>query len=176
MRCTLGFVALLLLHAGCSDPVMTAQIEALGPEEPGVAPGPDHRPGQPCLHCHSEGGPASSKPFAMAGTVYDTAAPNAKGAADIYVQFTDASGGSPRSTPKTRRSGNFFIPRDDWPDLRFPARVGLYKSLNEAPLVIMKSLINREGSCNFCHRANRDKSVDPRTSVGQIFVEAGEEP
>ncbi len=109
----------------------------------------------------------------MAGTVYETDAPDSKGADKVYVQFTDAAGGAPRSTPQTGPSGNFYVPLADWPDLRYPARVGLYKDLNEPPIVIMKSLINREGSCNFCHRANDDKSVDPRSSVGQIFLSAG---
>src|SRR5262245_50333962 len=60
---------LCLLAVGCTDPVRQAQIDKLGPEDPAVPVGPDHRPGQACVLCHSEGGPASSKAFAIAGTV-----------------------------------------------------------------------------------------------------------
>src|SRR4051794_4421968 len=57
-----------LAFVSCGDPVSDARIAALGPEDPGVPPGPLHRPGQPCVVCHSRQGPAS--PFLVAGTVY----------------------------------------------------------------------------------------------------------
>ncbi|MCW5834244.1 MAG: hypothetical protein KIS78_17735 [Labilithrix sp.] len=163
---------------GCTDPVRDAEIEALGPEEPGVTPNPEHRPGQPCLHCHSQGGPASNKPFAIAGTVYETDQPGSNGADGIFVQFVDSAGGGPREIPQTGPSGNFYVPLQDWPDLKYPVRVGLYEDLNGPPTVIMKSLINREGSCNFCHRPNladpTDEEIDDsRSSAGQIFLRSG---
>ena len=47
--------------SGCNDPVPDAEIAVtLGPEPKG-SPGPDHRPGQPCVLCHSDGGPASDR-------------------------------------------------------------------------------------------------------------------
>ena len=178
----LAFVATVVISAsglgGCTDPVRDAEIEALGPEEPGVTPNPEHRPGQPCLHCHTKGGPASNKPFAIAGTIYETDQPGSKGADGITVQFVDSAGGAPRESPQTGPSGNFYVPLQDWPDLRYPVRVGLYEDPNGPPTVIMKSLINREGSCNFCHRPNLsdmtdDEIDDSRSSAGQIFMRSG---
>ena len=58
-------VCLLATSTSCTDPLRDREIEALGDEAPGVSPGPEHRPGQPCVLCHSDGGPASSKPFAV---------------------------------------------------------------------------------------------------------------
>ena len=52
-----------------SNPVHDNEVAALGPEDPSVPPGPDHRPGQPCLVCHGGSGPASAQ-FAVGGTVY----------------------------------------------------------------------------------------------------------
>jgi hypothetical protein len=163
---------------GCTDPVRDAEIAALGPEAPGESPGPEHRPGQPCLHCHTKGGPAENKPFAIAGTVYETDQPGSQGADGIFVQFVDSAGGGPREIPQTGASGNFYVPLQDWPDLKYPLRVGLYEELNGPPTVIMKSLISREGSCNYCHRPNiadptEDEIDDSRSSAGQIFMRSG---
>ena len=163
--------------AGCTDPVRDAEIEALGPEEPGVPLDGDHRPGQPCLHCHTKGGPAKTA-FAIAGTVYETDEPGSKGADGIFVQFVDSAGGAPREIPQTGPSGNFYVPLQDWPDIRYPIRVGLYTDLNGPPTVVMKSLINREGSCNFCHRPNiedpnEDEIEESRSSAGQIYMRSG---
>ena len=59
-----------LTSLSCTDPVLDDQIEALGPETGN--PGPTHRPGQPCVLCHSQLGPASDSVFLLAGTVYDS--------------------------------------------------------------------------------------------------------
>jgi hypothetical protein len=171
----LRFLTLAALASGCSDPVRDDAIAALGPEDSG-GPGPDHRPGQPCLLCHSSGGPASSKAFAIAGTVYKSSAANADGADNVVVQFIDARGGAPVVVPTTGPTGNFYVPIGDWPTMAFPVRVGLYDSLDGPPVEIMKSLINREGSCNYCHRPNPggdsltpDQIDQSRSSAGQIF-------
>jgi hypothetical protein len=171
------------IGSGCTDPVRDDAIDALGDEE--GEPGPEHRPGQPCLLCHSEGGPASDKAFALAGTVYESDEPGAKGKAEVFVGFKDARGGSPKSPIQTGPSGNFYVPIDEWPDMSFPVRVGLYKgNVSEgAPDAIMKSLINREGSCNYCHKPNIDPKDLPKDkdekkkalqktteSAGQIFL------
>ena len=165
---------------GCTDPVRDQEIEALGPEEPGVQPGENHRPGQPCLHCHSKGGPASDHPFAIGGTIYKTPAFDSEPAADISVQFVDAKGGGPRLIPVTNDVGNFWIPLEDWPDLAFPIRVGIYTDETKGPTQTMKSLIGREGSCNYCHRPNRDPDEledadieNNKQYVGQIYVQSG---
>jgi hypothetical protein len=175
----------LLLLTSCTDPVRDAEITKLGPEVPGVPVGAEHRPGQPCLVCHSEGGPASSKAFAMAGTVYATNEPGAEGAEGITIGLVDSTGGAPAAFPSTGPSGNFYIPIADWPigKLKFPVRVALYKEDDNgglgAPLIVMKSLIGREGSCNYCHRPNppddaTDEEIDDSvSSAGQIYLQLG---
>jgi hypothetical protein len=166
--------------SGCTDPVRDQEIDELGAEAPGVSPGENHRPGQPCLHCHSKGGPAENHPFAIGGTIFKTAAPGSDPAPNISVQFIDARGGGPRLIPRTNDVGNFWIPLEDWPDLAFPVRVGLYTDETKPPTQTMKSLINREGSCNYCHRRNvkTDKLTDAdiennKRFVGQVFSESG---
>jgi hypothetical protein len=159
--------------SGCTNPVRDKAIEDLGPEAPGESPGPEHRAGQPCLLCHSDGGPASSKPFAMAGTVYQDAK-GLKGAENVFVQFVDARGSGPVVAPQTGPSGNFYVPLQDWADLSYPVRVGLYEKITDKPKTTMKSLIGREGSCNFCHRPLPDGDLSDdqidktRSSAGAI--------
>jgi hypothetical protein len=173
--------ALAAAAPACTDPVRDAEIAALGGEEQGVPIGAEHRPGQPCLHCHVEGGPASGSPFAVAGTVYRTEAHDAPPAEGISVQFVDANNGAPRIIPVTNAAGNFFVRSEEWPDIAFPLRVGLYQDPNAAPVQTMRSLVNREGSCNQCHRRNPNPRAeltpeeldDSRRSAGQIYVTAG---
>lgn len=166
------------IGSGCTDPTRDRQIEALGPDtEPN---GPDHRPGQPCLVCHSAGGPAEAKAFAIAGTVYKTSKVREEGAQAVIVQFVDANDSKPLEIPETGPTGNFFVPIGDWPNLAFPIRVALYEIAEDPPKQTMRSLINREGSCNFCHRPNVDpkQADDPetakdlsRSSAGQIYLD-----
>ncbi|MBX3231260.1 MAG: hypothetical protein KIT84_09985 [Labilithrix sp.] len=173
---TLSVLAVLgtEVGAGCSDPVRTAQIEALGPDT--EAPNQDHRPGQPCVLCHSEGGPAESKSFAIAGTVYETRKVGSKGAPAVVVQFVDANGNKPAAIPETGPTGNFYVPIEDWPDLAFPVRVAIYDREGDPPLQVMKSLIGREPSCNFCHQPNVDpkETDDPATTIDLSRASAGQ--
>lgn len=167
----LGTVLAAAFPSGCSgDPVRQAAIDALGPET-----GPenaDHRPGTPCLLCHSDGGPASSS-FVVAGTVYKTAS-GEEGAEGALVNFVDAAGNGPRTIPKTSASGNFFVREEEWPGVLFPLRVGLYADEGAAPTNVMTTLINREGSCNFCHRPipkdpTKEQNEAARANIGPIF-------
>lgn len=166
----------LALLASCNDPVRDRAIAELGGEDPGVPAGPLHRPGQPCLLCHSDGGPASDHPFAMAGTVFATNAPGAPGAKDVLVRFVDGTGGFPNFDPATNEAGNFFVRVDDWPKLTFPVRVAIFPP--GRPPQPMSSTIDREGSCNACHMPNlappfsKDDAEHNQRSIGQIFVEA----
>ena len=170
-------LAIVALAAACTDPVRDQAIEQLGPEAPGVPPGPEHRPGQPCLLCHAEGGPASDAPFAVAGTVYENESPNSPGAADVEVRFVDAANGAPRVPVFTNRSGNFFVRQAEWADLTYPFKVGLFR--DDVSVQTMATTVNREGSCNHCHRKNppeplTDLDVElARRSYGQIYVTAG---
>jgi hypothetical protein len=157
-------LGLAALFVSCSDPVKDQAIEALGGEDPRVPQGPEHRPGQPCVLCHSDGGPASDHKFVIAGTVFETSSPDSNGADGVRVLFIDAS--SATRNYDTNAAGNFFIPESDWPDLTFPFKVGLLKDGKQIP---MTSTVNREGSCNFCHRPF-SLPGDPRSSIGQIFV------
>ena len=162
-------LGLAALFASCSDPVRDQAIERLGGEDPRVAQGPEHRPGQPCVLCHSDGGPASSK-FAIAGTIFETSSPESKGAEGVQVFIKDTQ--NVQRTYDTNAAGNFFVPESDWSDLTFPFKVGLLKDGKVFP---MSSTVNREGSCNFCHRPNPGSPYalpgeDPRSSIGQIFV------
>ncbi len=165
--------ALLVLAASCSDPVRDQRIAELG-DETATGPGPDHRPGQDCLLCHSPGGPASDTPFAAAGTVYTTPTGD-DGASGIEVRFIDAAGRGPVDKVVTTKSGNFYVPAGSW-KVTFPFRVGLYKGKDElvAPMI---STVNREASCNYCHRnddvpSSLSKEERTRRFYGQIYAGA----
>jgi hypothetical protein len=169
-------VGLAPVAASCTDPVRDRALDALGDEDPAVPVGPDHRAGQPCLLCHSPGGPASGDPFAVAGTIYATNAPRAPGAPGVVVRFVDAANGSPRSDAVTSASGNFFVSEGDWDKITFPLRVAIFPP--GAPAQPMSTTIDREGSCNFCHRPAPEPPLSPedaeeqRRSVGPVFVRA----
>ena len=166
--------ALAVVSASCTDPVLDDKIAALGGEVDGVDPGPDHRPGQPCVLCHSQGGPASDDVFALAGTVYETA--NAKvGAPGVEVLFVDSRGSSPfrtidgqRAPILTSKSGNFFVRDSEWPELRFPVRTAISRNTYHQ----MQSHIAREPSCATCHRDPDPKVFGDRLSaVGHIYLQ-----
>lgn len=130
------------LAAACTDPVQDDAIDALPPEV-GV-PDQNHRPGQPCVVCHSPGGPATSH-FALAGTVYSTRAGTAP-AAGVAVRILTAD--ETQIERMTNAAGNFFVRTGSLP-IAFPVRVQLYKpGLDVKPMV---SVIGREASCAKCH-------------------------
>jgi hypothetical protein len=174
------FVCIIAISSGgaCTDPVRDRQIAELGGELPGETPGPDHRAGQPCVLCHSEGGPAEKFPYAVAGTVYLTPQAGSKGAENVIVNLVDANGGVPRVAGVTTVSGNFFIRKNEWPDMAFPLRVALYKKADGKPEQTMQSLIGRDGSCNYCHEPNLDGKLSDleadrlRSKIPQIYMQA----
>ena len=169
-------IVLALLVASCTDPVRDRQIEALGDEASGVDPGPDHRPGQPCVLCHSAGGPASKQPFVVAGTLYATSAPGSPGAGGYELRFVDGNNGSP--TPGvvvlSSASGNFFVREDDWKDMVFPFKVAIFK--DGKYVTKMTSPVSREPSCNACHMPAPIPPLRPedadreRKSIGPVTV------
>lgn len=159
------FAVLALALAGtavsCTDPVRDQQIAALGDEDPAIPQGPEHRAGQPCVLCHSAGGPAK-RAFAIAGTVYET--PKSEtGLEGVAVSFVDSVGG--RRIADTNAAGNFYIPESDWRDLAFPFRVAVQKG-KDTPQ-IMNTTVNREGSCSFCHKGGG--SYD---AIAKVFTKA----
>lgn len=163
-------VALALAASGVSacryDPVPQEVIDDLG-DEPGE-PGPNHRPGSPCLACHStyEG----ATPLAIGGTVYSQSpaetgplTPEAK----VLVLVTDSTGDTRKAC--SNAAGNFFITKDAWPDITFPLSV-------TAGGTRMRSLIGREGSCAFCHKPPAEGSSPSgasHDSPGVVLVNAG---
>jgi hypothetical protein len=149
--------AAILLVAGCGDPVRDAIADSLGPEANGVRPGPDHRPGQPCLACHTGGGRAHPS-FAIAGTTY-----REKGAAAVLghvtVTMTDADGKVVHA--RSNCAGNFYLTVDEvalrepfWVTLAFNGRS-----------IDMESPVYREGACATCHV----EPVGP-ASAGAVFM------
>lgn len=145
-----------LTAAGCSDPVVDDAIDALGPEAPGVPQGPLHRAGQPCVLCHSSGGPGELE-MSFGGTVYQYPG-DPRPLAGAFVDFIDSKGAT--YTTGTNCAGNFFVQPADYSP-HFPVWITLrYGGIP----VEMSSPIFREGSCAACHV--EPKGVD---SAGQVY-------
>lgn len=158
MRATAFLLAAALpFAAGCRyDPVPQAIIDALGPEE--GTPSATHRPGQPCIVCHSayEG---ASPAFAVAGTVF-TRAPDGSlaPAAGLNVIISDSAAGLRKAC--TNAAGNFYVEKDNWQEITFPLSA-------QAGDRGMTSLIGRDGSCASCHKLPDTASEDPITGAGR---------
>lgn len=157
----------------CSDPVRDQRLAQVGPENP-EGPSLDHRAGQDCLVCHDQQGGAQPE-LIVAGTVFQDPSSGAAGAENVEIEFVDATNNSPLLNPITGPSGNFFVTREMWPKLTFPFKVRLNADGNFVPML---STVNREGSCNFCHRPNPPQPYNDldrelaRRSTGQIYVSA----
>ena len=103
------FLLALAAIAACADPIRDASIDALGPEDPGVAVGPLHRAGQPCLTCHD--GKGEARAMTIAGTVYRTENESVPvNGVDVIV--TDSAHHT--FITKTNCAGNFFAYREDF--------------------------------------------------------------
>ena len=153
---TLFRIAAACALSACADPVYDDAIEKLGGEEPGVEPGPLHRPGQPCALCHSSRGGESE--FSLAGTVYVDAALQVP-IEDVNVRVVDSQ--NRRFVARTNCAGNFFItPGEFAPD--FPVWLGLDRG---AIFRDMDTPVYREASCAGCHS-------DPKSlsSPGHVFL------
>jgi hypothetical protein len=155
MRHQMTFTAVLWL-AGC-DPVHQDAIAALGGET-GGRPGPEHRPGQPCLLCH-DGALGDPKQFSIAGTVLlrPTGTAPAQGAT---VELKAADGASFEAV--TNRAGNFYILPEQFSP-KFPL---LTTVAFQGQNIAMLTNIGRDGSCAGCH-------VQPAgpSSPGQVYVQ-----
>lgn len=167
-------VVAVLAPASCSDPVRDRREAELGPED-AEGPSVDHRRGQDCLVCHDAEGGATPE-MVVAGTVFADPSSGAAGAENIEIEFVDANNGSPLRNPITARSGNFFVTRGEWPRQTFPFKVRL--KAEAGTIVPMLSTINREGSCNFCHRPTPPEPYTEldrelaRRSTTQIYLSA----
>ena len=165
----LGLAAVAAFGSSCSDPLRDQAVDRLGGETD-IPVGPLHRPGQPCLACHSKGGPASNSPFAVAGTVFSGPNRDARPVAGVQVILRDANNNSPGAF-QTNESGNFFVRTSEW-NLAYPFRVALQLGQTQATMI---SVVNREGSCNYCHRPGPDSpfglaSDEPSRSTQQVFI------
>jgi hypothetical protein len=148
--------AALLMAAGCADPLQSAAVAALGPEDPRVPPGPLHRPGQPCLVCHGEGGSATR--MSVAGTVFRDPTTRLP-VADAKVELLDAVHKS--IVVRSNCAGNFWL----YPATFTPA-LPMWAAVEQGThRVEMESPLHLDGDCGSCHS-------DPaaQTSAGHLFV------
>jgi len=166
----LRFLGAGLVVLACSDPVTSAELDALPPENPNVPIGQYHRAGQPCVVCHNPSGPASADDFSLGGTVFAQAA-TLVGVNNATVAFTDTTGS--QFTTTTNCVGNFFVRKSDW-DPSFPIFARVFNSTDE---VTMQGQIGRERSCANCHSDPDPSSPEYFSQVGHIFLYgAGETP
>ena len=166
-------IAAAAMAPSCSDPVHDDEVNALGPEYPGIPPGEYHRAGQPCTVCHGPEGPAKTV-FSVAGTIfwqpYVTA--NGKnessiGANNVTVSLIDDNGVPVQVV--TNCVGNFWISPGDY-NPAFPMLAAVFgddstqESMGEAQ-------IGRTGSCATCH-------ADPPNynALGHVYVTPGAIP
>jgi hypothetical protein len=144
VRRALAATALLFGLAGCTDPTLEAQADALGPEPGPYEEGPLHRAGQPCTVCHAKGGRGEPR-FDLAGTVYEL--PESKeGLPGVTVRLFDGQGRQQSLT--TNSVGSFFLEEGEL-ELEFPLWVRLEHG---ETTVTMTTPIWRERSCATCHR------------------------
>jgi hypothetical protein len=135
-----------LLSVACSDPIHDQLVASLGPENPAIPPGPNHRAGQPCLACHGDSGPAA-QPFTIGGTVYakqylPQPAPGA------HVQVEDQEGHS--TIIVANAVGNFYTSAPAFQPT-YPIHMTVAAADYSGVPSIMVSASNREGSCATCH-------------------------
>ena len=153
-----AFLAVLGLFTGslgCIDPLREDAIAKLGGEARGIAPGPLHRAGQPCLICHDG---STSTAFSVAGTIHlreDGAQP----AMSALVNLADGLGNTYRVA--TNCAGNFFVRPGDY-DPAWPLWVRVEHDEWEQE---MDSPVNSDGSCATCHAP-----APKPNSAGPIYV------
>lgn len=168
----------VVAFTGCgTDPIPQEVLDGLPPEV--GSPSATHRPGQPCLQCHSAYGEALPS-LVIGGTIFkeDATAPlGVKGAAGIKVIVYDSTGDS--RVACTNSAGNFYIVKEDWPNIAFPLKSFVGESEPGVASRRMQSIIGREGSCANCHklpsppeRPGTGAGID---TPGVIIVEDGEE-
>jgi len=166
-RSGLALVALVALGCNGYDPIPQEVIDDLPAEE--GSPSDLHRPGQPCLVCHSSYGGATPE-LAIGGTIFKQDAMGALVAAPgVKVLINDSAGDSRIAC--TNAAGNFFIEKDKWEAITYPLRA------NAGPRR-MGSIIGREGSCAACHKLPSDDRPGTgagRDSAGVVLVEDGDE-
>jgi hypothetical protein len=160
-----GAVVAASAGAGCGNPAIDVLVDQLGGENPNVEAGEHHRPGQPCVLCHSPYEGASPE-MSLGGTVFADQA-SFLPVEGVQVVITDTRGIT--KTVETNCIGNFFVEAGTWdakyPDPQFPLAVdircptydengALIVDAAGAPVLRVKSMgsvISRDGSCASCH-------------------------
>jgi hypothetical protein len=166
--------ASLAYAPSCQDPVHNAEVDALGGEAAGVSPGPNHRPGQPCLTCHGGRGPANAE-FSVAGTIFKTADAR-EGIAGVHVTLSDSTPGTAvTKAAVTNVAGNFYIGTNFAPVFPLHDIKLDFEGLPES--TIMHTRVGREGSCGACH-FDPSGGTTARDTPGHIYLvlEAGDLP
>jgi hypothetical protein len=163
-------IQLLLLVAGlsaCADSFLDDRIAALGPEAEGFPPGETHRPGSPCVFCHSAYYGAEPR-MSVGGTLFVKPADGVPFPAGGYtVRLVDSEGQSLEM--ESNRCGNFYAKHEDFVP-KYPMRAELLAPDPEDPSRLlanrpMASRISRDGSCGSCH-AHPPSPFSP----GVVFV------
>lgn len=179
MMRALAIVSTLLatVALGCLGPSPNEQARsALGDTDHEVWDGDEyeadetHRPGQPCLVCHSRSFHPGDAVFDIAGTVYLT--PDSEvGQRGVVVTITDAVGNG--GIAVTNETGNFMFagPGADGDDdegtrLRFDIEWPVTVDVAfDGTSQIMRNRIWREGSCAYCHESEAGPG-----SAGRIYI------
>ena len=158
--CWRSVLLVAIAATSACDPVGDADRAALGPETPGVRPGPLHRPGQPCLVCH-DGAFGDPPAFSIAGTIYATPS-SPVGLEGAMVSLTDSTNSSPPMIMPTNAAGNFYITPDEWTPVYPITSVAV---IGAPGFAVMQSEMGRSGACATCH-------VNPAgpASPGQVCI------
>jgi hypothetical protein len=147
----LGFAFSL---GACGNPVVDNAIEEWGGEVEGVPPSEHHRPGQPCVLCHSVAGGADPR-MALGGTVFADQR-SFLPVEGVRVFVYDAVGDVYEM--ETNCIGNFYLEYAD-PVPQYPLAVEIHcptysadgTPREDVKVVSMNSWISRDGSCASCH-------------------------
>jgi hypothetical protein len=150
-----------LASVSCIDETHNEAVAALGPEVSGVSPGPQHRPGQPCLTGHGGSGPAKLQ-FSVGGTVYLNQG-GGKPAPSASVQIEDILGSV--WTVQTNDAGNFFVALTDFAP-HYPTQMQV-TSADGSLVLLMLTHVGRDGSCADCHTGAAGQD-----SPGPVYVNA----
>jgi hypothetical protein len=151
-------VAAVVALFACDNPIVDQKIEALGGEAEGTPVGPYHRPGQPCVLCHSVYFGAEPE-LVIGGTVFV----DRNGYVPVEgakVVLYDAVGDIYELVSNC--NGNFYREKSDL-DPQFPLYAEVHCPEYDAAGVrvegvfrvkSMASWISRDGSCAGCHGLN----------------------
>ncbi len=165
--CLCGIVLAVTTGPACNDSLLDSKIEALGPEQKGFRASSVHRPGSPCVLCHSAYYGAEPR-LSVGGTVFvipDEGDPFP--ISDVTIRLVDSEG--VQHDMVSNRCGNFFVTKKEFNPV-YPMRTELLapdpndpeKLLSNRP---MASRISRDGSCGTCHKHPRSPF-----SPGVVFV------